>query len=165
MRCLKASEKDIPLIRDVAYRTWPLAYKEILSASQMEYMLEKFYSDGALKEQMNSGHHFLLVYLNHTPAGFASYSIDESESISRLHKLYVLPEYQKLGLGQFLLKQVIQNVRPLSEKLELNVNRHNNALHFYERNHFKVARTEDIDIGKGYFMNDYVMELSFRENG
>jgi ribosomal protein S18 acetylase RimI-like enzyme len=41
----------------------------------------------------------------------------------------------------------------------VNVNRHNKALHFYEKYGFKIIREEDIDIGEGYFMNDYVMEL------
>jgi ribosomal protein S18 acetylase RimI-like enzyme len=40
------------------------------------------------------------------------------------------------------------------------VNRHNRALHFYEKQGFKIIREEDIDIGSGYFMNDYVMELT-----
>jgi hypothetical protein len=29
---------------------------------------------------------------------------------------------------------------------------------FYEKSGFVAVKTEDIDIGSGYFMNDYVME-------
>lgn len=163
MKCVQAAESEIPLIRDLAYRTWPVAYGSILSTSQMEYMLEKFYSNDALKQQMHSGHIFLMAYHNHIPSGFASYAIDQEKRSSRLHKLYVLPDNQGKGLGQMLLDAVIQRVRSRADTLELNVNRHNKALHFYERNHFKVIRTEDIDIGAGYYMNDYVMELSFSD--
>ena len=74
-----------------------------------------------------------------------------------------MPDNQGKGLGQMRLDAVIQRVRSRADTLELNVNRHNKALHFYERNHFKVIRTEDIDIGAGYYMNDYVMELSFSD--
>ena len=42
--------------------------------------------------------------------------------------------------------------------LRLNVNRQNNALSFYKHLGFKIINEEDIDIGNGYFMNDYVME-------
>ncbi len=45
-----------------------------------------------------------------------------------------------------------------AENLILNVNRKNKAKTFYEKNGFAVVREEDIDIGKGYFMNDYIME-------
>ncbi len=31
---------------------------------------------------------------------------------------------------------------------------------FYEKLGFKIIQTADFDIGNGYFMNDYVMELS-----
>ena len=44
--------------------------------------------------------------------------------------------------------------------LELNVNRYNKARQFYETIGFVVVKEEDIDIGSGYFMNDYVMNLS-----
>ena len=42
--------------------------------------------------------------------------------------------------------------------LQLNVNRNNKAKEFYERQGFAVIKEEDIDIGNGYLMNDYVME-------
>ena len=42
--------------------------------------------------------------------------------------------------------------------LQLNVNRHNTAKSFYEKLGFAVIKEEDIDIGSGYFMNDYIME-------
>ena len=40
----------------------------------------------------------------------------------------------------------------------LNVNRRNKAKQFYEHLGFTIISEEDIDIGQGYFMNDYVME-------
>jgi len=42
------------------------------------------------------------------------------------------------------------------------VNRQNNAKNFYEKLGFVVIKEEDIDIGNGYFMNDYVMEMMLR---
>jgi hypothetical protein len=39
------------------------------------------------------------------------------------------------------------------------VNRYNKAKGFYEKLGFKVIGKEDIDIGNGYLMNDYVMQL------
>lgn len=162
MRWIHASTHDISVIRDLAFQTWPIAYGDILSPTQMDYMLQLFYSEEALTTQMQQGHQFLLAYQDDVPAGFASYSIDSIRHISRLHKLYVHPQYQGLGVGQTLLHAVIQQVSTATDTLELNVNRHNRALHFYERNHFKIIRTEDIDIGAGYYMNDYVMALSLQ---
>ena len=45
--------------------------------------------------------------------------------------------------------------------LDLNVNRYNySAQSFYEKFGFKVLKEEDIHIGGGYFMNDYVLRYS-----
>jgi hypothetical protein len=41
--------------------------------------------------------------------------------------------------------------------LELNVNRHNPATVFYQKMGFEIVYSEDIDIGQGFWMNDYVM--------
>ena len=58
----QASVEDIKAIQAIAHKSWPVAYGEILSQEQLDYMLEKFYSDKALKENLiNQGHHFLLI--------------------------------------------------------------------------------------------------------
>ena len=43
--------------------------------------------------------------------------------------------------------------------LELNVNRLNSAINFYKKLGFEIIQEEDIDIGNGFFMNDYVLSL------
>ena len=45
-----------------------------------------------------------------------------------------------------------------ARSLLLNVNRHNKAISFYKKYGFDIIAEEDIDIGNGYYMNDYVME-------
>ena len=44
--------------------------------------------------------------------------------------------------------------------LELNVNRENKAIGFYKKLGFTIIAEEDIPIGNGFFMNDYVMQIS-----
>ena len=59
------------------------------------------------------------------------------------------------------MNEVIKEVRKeKSSNLILNVNRNNEAVEFYKRNGFEIDSSEDIDIGNGYFMNDYIMRLS-----
>ena len=43
--------------------------------------------------------------------------------------------------------------------MELNVNRNNKALKFYEHMGMRIVRERDFPIGNGYYMNDYIMEL------
>lgn len=151
---------EVLLINELAHRIWPLAYKTILSADQMEYMLELIYSPSSLKKQMqNLGHKFVIVYNGKSPVGFASYSKKlKSADTFKLHKIYILQSQHGKGIGKLVLDKIISDVQPDGAKfLELNVNRNNNAVEFYKKLGFTIIAEEDIDIDHGYFMNDYVM--------
>jgi ribosomal protein S18 acetylase RimI-like enzyme len=154
----KADAGEIELIRELSAEVWPATYAPILSGAQIDYMLDRMYSVEALEKQMQEGHEFLIVYNAGIPIGFASYSETEP-GIFKLHKIYILTLHQGRGMGRFVIEQIIEMVKEKGcTALQLNVNRNNPAKSFYEKLGFVVIREEDIDIGGGYFMNDYVME-------
>lgn len=153
-----ASSSDIPLIRELTYKVWPQTYASILSPAQIEYMLEMMYSETSLKQQMDSGCRFIIVFDENDPLGFASFQ-HTGENTYNLHKIYVLTSQQGKGTGKFLLEYVIDEIKKQGAiALQLQVNRYNKAKDFYERLGFTVIKEADFDIGNGYFMNDYVME-------
>jgi diamine N-acetyltransferase len=157
-----ASVNDLPLIRQLAFDIWPTAYGNILSNKQLEYMLDKMYSLASLEQQQQSlKHSFLIAYENNQPIGFASFAAHaDDNNVYHLHKIYVLPQQQGKNVGRQMLDYVISQIKKTgAASLQLNVNRNNKALHFYEKQGFRIIHEEDIDIGEGYFMNDYVMEL------
>jgi ribosomal protein S18 acetylase RimI-like enzyme len=157
----KATEADIPLIRDLTMQVWPHTYTPILGPEQVAYMIGLFYSPEALAKQMQDYHHrFIICYNDNKAAGFASYSGYEP-GIFKLHKLYVLPELQGMGIGRFMINNIAGELTGEGVRsLRLNVNRYNtSAIGFYEKTGFKHHMEEDIDIGNGYFMNDHVLEL------
>ena len=149
----------------MAHSIWPSAYGDILSPDQLTYMLEKFNSLSSLQNQfLNSHHNFILVLDNNIPVGFASFSPkEENSSVFRLHKIYVLPRQQGNGTGKMILEYIINSIKEMgATSLELNVNRFNKARYFYEKKGFVITGEEDIDIGEGYFMNDFIMELGLK---
>ncbi len=163
MTITAASDKDIAVIRTIAHVTWPVAYGNILSPAQLAYMLELMYSETALNEQMTTKeHHFLLAEKENTTIGFAGFEHNyQATRNSRLHKLYVLPVAQGAGAGKALLDAVVEAARAARDvALELNVNRFNRSKEFYMHQGFNVVREEVLDIGSGYVMDDYVMELT-----
>jgi ribosomal protein S18 acetylase RimI-like enzyme len=158
--------EDIPLIRRLAQEIWPSTYGELLSPEQLAYMLDLFYSPAALDTQMREGHRFLILEEDKVPQGFADFSEIDPPGTVKLNKLYVLPSGQGKGWGRQLLEQVIR----LSEALEahaiqLQVKRDNKAKHFYEKMGFRVLHELDLEIGKGYFMRDYVMNYDLPAGG
>jgi RsiW-degrading membrane proteinase PrsW (M82 family)/ribosomal protein S18 acetylase RimI-like enzyme len=158
LRLRRAYEKDIPLIRDLTMKIWPQTYSTILSATQIDYMLDMMYSESSLQQQMKENHEFIIVNDGIEPVGFASFSLLEP-GVYKLHKIYVMPQNQGKGTGKFVINEILKAITMKSGKsLQLNVNRNNKAKDFYEKLGFVVIREEDNDIGNGYLMNDYVME-------
>ncbi|HXD79419.1 MAG TPA: GNAT family N-acetyltransferase [Puia sp.] len=153
---------DINTIGFLAQQIWPETYRGILSPEQLKYMLKLMYSPKALRRQMvDERHSFAIAEQEEDPIGFASWSGTGDAGVYKLHKIYVLPGRQGKGLGRALLQFVFEAIRPeRARKLRLNVNRRNKARQFYERIGFTVVGEEDIDIGHGYFMNDYIMEIA-----
>jgi len=156
----KAELDDINTIGFLAYQIWPITYKDILTLDQLQYMLNLIYSPASLRKQMTVlQHQFLLAEIDDEPVGFASYSKIDKPSTYKLQKLYVRTDIQGKGLGKTLLEYVEETVKDAGAKnLHLNVNRFNKARSFYEKMGFVVIKEEDVDIGNGYLMNDFVME-------
>jgi ribosomal protein S18 acetylase RimI-like enzyme len=156
-----ASVDDVSLIQDIAARVWPQTYSSIISAEQIEYMLDMMYSPNSLIQHMTEKNcEFILVSSTERSFGFASFSSSDND-VFRLHKLYVDVAAQGLGLGVSLLKEVSKRAAERGgSTLELNVNKYNKAKTFYEKNGFTIYREEVIDIGNGFVMDDFVMRKS-----
>jgi diamine N-acetyltransferase len=155
----KVGSESIPVIQNLANITWPVAYGDIISPQQLDYMMELIYSKTSLQKQIQKGQQFIIAYDDDKPVAFAAYASKENEpAIYKLHKLYILPNQQGKGIGRLLINYIIEDIAPAAT-IRLNVNRHNKALYFYERLGFKIVAEEDIDIGGDFYMNDYVMEL------
>ncbi len=163
MEIRKASQEDYKIIYSIAAITWDHAYKSILSEAQLDYMMEMMYSPKSFTEQLSiKGHHFIIASLAGKEMGFASYELNYRHGITKLHKLYVLPEAQGSGMGYALITAVENAARANgNDKVTLNVNRFNKAIYFYQKNGYINTGEEDVQIGSGYVMEDYIMLKTF----
>lgn len=153
-----ADQDDIATIGYLAHKIWPVAYRDILSPEQLQYMLDLMYSPAALEKQiLELGHRFIIAEIDLEEVGFAGFNRLQP-SIWKLQKLYVLPELQGKGIGRALLDMVEEEVRTQQgAHLVLNVNKKNPAMKFYTSMGFQIEKEEIIDIGQGYLMDDFVM--------
>ena len=157
----KAGAESVPVIKNLSNIIWPLTYSEIITTQQVDYMMDLMYSNAALKKQMEKGDQFIIAYSEEMPVAFASYSAKESNpAIYHLHKIYILPNQQGKGIGKGLINYIKQDITPATT-LQLNVNRNNKALQFYQKLGFKIIAEQDSSIGNGFYMNDYIMELNW----
>jgi diamine N-acetyltransferase len=156
-----AKKSQLFIIKELAYTIWPVAYGEILSKAQLDYMLNLIYSIESLEQQVDKNHVFLLVEDNNQFIGFASYELNfENSTKTKIQKLYVLPEIQGKGVGKQLINYIKQIAIDFKiTDLILNVNRFNKAKEFYLKYGFEITKEVKIDIGNDYIMDDYVMEF------
>ena len=156
------NKDDVGIINMLAHDIWPVAFKDILEKDQIDYMLEWMYNVNTLTEQVQIGHLYFLATLDGIPVGFMGLEPNYPEiGTMRMHKLYVKPEVHGSGVGQAMLDKCIELSKELDfATVNLNVNRFNKAVTFYRYNLFEIVKEEDIKIGKGYLMEDYVMVKS-----
>ena len=158
---IEANVEQLDIVQGIAQKTWPIAYKDVISSAQIEYMLEMMYSKSALKEQMEvKKHHFILAKKENEVLGFASYEFNcNSVGKTKIHKLYVLPEIQGSGIGVKLVNFLSEKAKENHQStIFLNVNKYNPAQKFYKKIGFVIAYEEVIDIGNNFIMDDFVME-------
>jgi GNAT superfamily N-acetyltransferase len=174
-----ATLSDRALIRSISERTWPSTYGHIISQEQIDFMLDWMYSDTSLEQQMNTGCEFYIASIKKEneqwdAIGFCSVSPEEEEEENmntnkvegakahKLNKLYVLPSAQGTGAGKALLHRAIEVAKAAgSSSIFLQVNKHNKAYSFYLKQGFIKETEFKFDIGNGFFMDDYVMRLTF----
>ena len=160
----RASAVDIPIIRGMADIVFRETYAGILSPAQMEYMMDWMYSAASLEDQiLPDGKAFYIAERGGLPCGYVSFEyerrMEDGRNLYHLQKLYVLPEYQHAGVGSAMLDFVfrhLSSLHPEGCRVELNVNRHNPAVGFYEKMGLTCDRQGDFAIGEGFYMNDYI---------
>ncbi len=163
MNLRRADKPDIPLIRDLAEVAFRTTYKDILSVGQLEYMMDWMYSQRSLEQQMDEGHVFFIAVSDGRNVGYVSVEpqgVRDGINIFHLQKLYLLPDEQGRGYGQQMFNHIVDYVKSLNclpARIELNVNRNNSALTFYEHLGMRRLSQGDFPIGNGYYMNDYIM--------
>lgn len=159
----KATIEDIPGIQSLAQTTFYHTYESILTPDQMDFMFDWMYSYQSLTKQIQELRHTFYLYLdNNILLGFASVE-QQDEQLFHLHKLYINPNAQQKGAGTTLLQTIFSHAKEAAKIrpciVELNVNRNNKALKFYEKMGMHIHEQGDFYIGNGYYMNDYILRI------
>ncbi len=156
IKLARAGLHDMALVSSLASGIWKEHYVPIIGAAQVDYMLKEMYSAESLIDQVkNKNHIFYLIQSAGQTLGFISVSA-EKENEWFLNKFYILGNVSGKGFGTKVFEELKKTLSP--KKITLTVNRQNyKSINFYFKNHFKIDRVADFDIGQGYVMNDFVM--------
>ncbi|WP_077296981.1 GNAT family N-acetyltransferase [Virgibacillus pantothenticus] len=133
----KMEEADIEAVQEVATTSWHTTYDGIIPIEIQDTFLVGAYSKEMLIRRLE-GSHFFIAVVDGKVIGFANYAPVTDKGTMELAAIYVLPDYQGVGIGSALLEAGIA----ISEGAEIyiNVEKENTiGRRFYERKGFKVV--------------------------
>ncbi|MCI8553978.1 MAG: GNAT family N-acetyltransferase [Clostridiales bacterium] len=160
------SAEELEALGALAEEIWIEHYTELLGAEQVAYMVERFQSPAAIAAQREEGYRYYFLRLRdsaHPDGVNGGYmGICPEEERLFLSKLYVHRNFRCRGLARaalvFLQEQCRREGYPC---IRLTVNRRNSgSVAAYRKMGFVTVREQVADIGRGFVMDDYVMELA-----
>ena len=150
---------DVPAISALAREIWQASYPGIITQEQIDFMLEQRYGHERLYDDLEDAHKWLdQAFCEGRRIGFAFSEIYKGEF--KLDKLYIHPDVQRQGVGGQLIAHVAARAAKMGYPcVILAVNKRNEkAINSYKKYGFVVREAIVDDIGRGFVMDDYVME-------
>jgi GNAT superfamily N-acetyltransferase len=153
--------QQFDVVAGLAHEIWYEYYVPLIGRAQVDYMVSKFQSSGAMAGQMREGYEYYLAERDGRPIGYCAVQPQPAESSLFLSKLYLLRDARGAGTGRVCMEFIEQLARRRGlTLLWLTVNKGNPAVKAYERLGFRIAADLVMDIGAGFVMDDYRMEKS-----
>ncbi|GHB58231.1 hypothetical protein GCM10008107_03990 [Psychrosphaera saromensis] len=155
------SQDDINQVVELAHLIWTEHYTPIIGTEQVEYMLTHFHSKSEISKQISQqNYHFYLIINDDKAVGYCGFQLQENDLF--LSKLYILSSQRGQGFGKLATDFIIQSARDNHKnKVYLTVNKHNHgSINAYYNIGFNKVKEICVDIGGGYQMDDYQLELA-----
>lgn len=156
-------DAGIKNVNILAESIWFEYFPSIISVAQIEYMLDKFLSEQAIKEQIAKGEHYYIVKRDRELVGFLAINVTVESNKRKLYlsKLYLEKIYRGCGIASEMIKFIKDFAKEKKcTSIFLHVNKYNSStINIYNHWGFKKIEDQKRDIGKGYIMDDYVMSL------
>ncbi|MFB0840694.1 GNAT family N-acetyltransferase [Paenibacillus oleatilyticus] len=138
----KCTLDDLLKLQEISCETFNETFKHQNSPENMNAYLERAFNLKQLeKELSNSSSQFFFVYCNHEVAGYLKVNTNDAQSEEmgdeslEIERIYIKNNFQKHGLGKYLLNQAIEIALECNKKkIWLGVwERNENAIAFYEK--------------------------------
>ena len=131
-----------------------------IDQDQIDYMLEKFQSEQAVKGQINF-QKYRYYFLEEDGENIGYFGVQQKKDELFLSKLYIKKAYRGKGYGRKAFLAINDVAKELElTKITLTVNKYNFvAVCVYEKLGFERIGEAETDIGNGFVMDDYLYEF------
>ena len=158
------TQNEILAVSDMADVIWREHYASVLSANQIDYMLKKFQSPSAIAQAISEGYEYYFINYADAPVGYISIKLDSVDRKMFISKIYLLSDYRGKGCAYQAINQLIEICKGNQlDTIWLTVNKNNSSIERYKRIGFYIADSIVTDIGNGFVMDDYVMEMQVQK--
>jgi ribosomal protein S18 acetylase RimI-like enzyme len=153
-----STENQMHDIESLAREIWTEHYIPIIGKKQVDYMLARYQSKQAVKEQITSGVLYFIIEEGHESIGYLA--VQPRKEGLFLSKIYLKSSHRARGYG----KKAVQFAETLARerglrKIVLTVNKNNTgAISAYEKIGFRNVGSLVQNIGSSFVMDDYAME-------
>lgn len=154
--------EEINNLAVMADNIWHEYFISIITEEQIDYMIDKFQSVPAIMGQINNkGYEYYFLKENGEILGYTGICEEKEENKLFLSKLYLKKEKRGKGYASKAFQVLKQLCKERGiQAIWLTVNRFNeHTIEVYKAKGFEILRTEAADIGNGFIMDDYIMEL------
>ena len=172
-----AAPCDAALIASLAKEIWAQHYLPIIGQQQIDYMLNTYQSEDAIRHDISNGYLYYIAYLGDTPCGYSAIIVPQSCCVSvgtavqpsndvYLSKFYVRQTARGRGIGRTMLNEILSFAKDRGAgRIWLSCNKHNViSLAAYRKLGFDIISDVVTDIGGGFVMDDFVLEKKLDRN-
>jgi len=154
---LARSKEHFNTIAKLANIVWHEHYIPIIGKAQVDYMVTKFQTSGAMQQQEKEAYEYFIIKYEKNDVGYLSVKKNNDDLF--LSKIYLLKEFRRKGIGKDTFKFIEEKAKNYQCKsISLTVNKNNvNTIKTYEKIGFKNVEAIVMDIGNGFVMDDYRM--------
>jgi ribosomal protein S18 acetylase RimI-like enzyme len=162
--------EDLRTLQEISYETFNETFKDQNSPENMNAYLERAFNLEQLeKELSNISLQFFFVYFNNEVAGYLKVNINDAQSEEmddeslEVERIYVKKEFQKHGLGKYLLNKAVEiALESNKKKIWLGVwEKNENAVAFYQKMGFVQTGAHSFYMGDEE-QTDFIMTKTLK---
>ena len=161
------TDEQFERLAELASEIWHECYGGLISDGQIDYMVDKFQSAEAMREQTaQEGYRYFVLEIDGEPGGYYGLVKKPGEGLDPpeimcLSKFYLRRELRGKGFSSQMFREIKRFTRRAGlEMIKLTVNRGNiHAINVYKHIGMRMIKEQVTDIGSGYVMDDYVFGI------
>ncbi|MDR1695674.1 MAG: GNAT family N-acetyltransferase [Endomicrobium sp.] len=162
MQITEVNNKElIEKTASLADEIWHEHYINLITLSQIDYMVQKFQSPEAISKQISNEKYSYFLIKSDSGSFEGYFAVAPKSGCLFLSKIYVRKESRKKGYARKSVEFIKEFAKSLNlDNIVLTVNRENTgSIEAYKKMNFKIRGEINQDIGSGFYMNDYEMVL------